>query len=842
MKKTFTILIAALMLLTMINLPGKAVGETISFIFTGENSNCNETSGTVSGINYESGKTGSANACSYNTTNGLVLYGVASGGGYFQTTTAISGSITNISVTTNNKKNSPKYTVYGSTNGSDWTQIGSQTDGGSTENFDTSAGYTYVKIANTTAATAQLGVNSVIITYTPASPAYTITAQSNNTDYGTVSLSGSVITGSPNTGYRYATPAYTVAPANSATVSQDGNTFTVTPSTNTTVTINFEAIPTYTVTLGDDNSTLTEASAGAGVTLPTRSDIAGYTLAGWSSTNIPEETTTAPETIIPTGTYHPTEDITLYPVYTKSGGGTTPSAFSVGDTGDYAIVSAAQNSKYYALPTNPTVSSGKITGQEITVNELNNVKYVTPSNASGFTWTIASATNGYTLSDGTNYIYHSNGGSSGTNLAYGNSTSYTWNFTADGDYVTMAGMSGSTTNNRGMLFQGTTIGGYALSNASSSGYYKIMILPISAGSTTYYWSSPVAPTVEKPTITIAENPFLFSTTVTITCGTEGSSIKYRYNENDSWSDYTAALTITETKTIYAKGVKGDDESTVSQATATKNLANPTVTVSGDLTLDLDGETSVAAGTLSASVKYNNADVAGATVTWESDDTDIATIDASTGAVTILTIGEVTFTAIYAGNNDYAEATGTKTVTVINSKAPGTAGNPYTVAHALSVINALNDNGTASGKYVKGIISYVGSYNSTYSSITYYISDDGTESDELYVYSGKGIDGIGFTENTDLRVGDIVVVAGTFKKYVKNSTTTPEFDKNSQIYSLIRPAADDNPTTIAGTVVDFTIANNERYTVAANTTLIVTGELVNNNPANLTCKYNSYSYR
>lgn len=829
MKKTFTILIAALMLLTMINLPGKAVGETISFIFTGENSNCNETSGTVSGINYESGKTGSASACSYNTTNGLVLYGVASGGGYFQTTTAISGSITNISVTTNNKKNSPKYTVYGSTNGSDWTQIGSQTDGGSTENFDTSAGYTYVKIANTTAATAQLGVNSVIITYTPASPAYTITAQSNNTDYGTVSLSGSVITGSPNTGYRYATPAYTVAPANSATVSQDGNTFTVTPSANTTVTINFEAIPTYTVTLGDDNSTLTEASAGAGVTLPTRSALNGYAFAGWSETNVTTETTTAP-TIIPAGTYYPTENITLYPVYTKSGGGTTPSAFSVGDTGDYAIVSAAQNSKYYALPTNPTVSSGKITGQEITVNELNNVKYVTPSNASGFTWTIASATNGYTLSDGTNYIYHSKGGSSGTNLAYGNSTSYTWNFTADGDYVTMAGMSGSTTNNRGMLFQGTTIGGYALSNASSSGYYKIMILPISAGSTTYYWSSPVAPTVEKPTITIAENPFLFSTTVTITCATDGATIKYSY-DGETWSDYpNAGLTITETKTIYAKGVKDQDESQIAQVTATKNLAEPTVTVSGDLTLDLEGETNVNAGTLTASVTYNNAVVEGATVIWSSNNTNIATIDASTGDVILLTTGTVTFTATYAGNSDYAEATGTKTVTVVNSKAPGTVYNPYTVAQARTVISGLSNNGTLDDKYVKGIISSVGSYNSKYSSITYWISDDGTETSELQVYSGKGIGGADFAAASDLQTGDKVVVCGQLKKYVSNNTTTLEFNQNSQIYSLIRPAAGDNPTTIAGTVVDFTIANNESYAVESGQILTVTGTFTNNGTA------------
>ena len=74
----------------------------------------------------------------------------------------------------------------------------------------------------------------------------------------------------------------------------------------------------YTVTLGDDNSTLTEASVGAGVTLPSRtlnSDY-DYTFEGWSVTYT-DETTTAP-TIIPAGTYKPSANITLYPVYKRS--------------------------------------------------------------------------------------------------------------------------------------------------------------------------------------------------------------------------------------------------------------------------------------------------------------------------------------------------------------------------------------------------------------------------------------------------------------------------------------------------------------------------------------------
>lgn len=78
-----------------------------------------------------------------------------------------------------------------------------------------------------------------------------------------------------------------------------------------------------TVTLMDNGATITEASAGAGVTLPSRAGCTGYTFAGWTKTWVaPQEswTTTAP-TIIPAGSYTPTANENLYPVYTKTEGG-----------------------------------------------------------------------------------------------------------------------------------------------------------------------------------------------------------------------------------------------------------------------------------------------------------------------------------------------------------------------------------------------------------------------------------------------------------------------------------------------------------------------------------------
>ena len=116
---------------------------------------------------------------------------------------------------------------------------------------------------------------------------------------------------------------------------------------------------------------------------------------------------------------------------------------------------------------------------------------------------------------------------------------------------------------------------------------------------------------------------------------------------------------------------------------------------------------------------------------------------------------------------------------------GTKDNPITVAKALETINKLADGGETGEAYVKGIISKVQSYNSQYKSITYYISDDGKEANELQVYSGKGLNGAEFASKDDLAAGDEVVIKGTLKKFVKNGTVTPEINQSSEIISLTK---------------------------------------------------------
>ena len=108
---------------------------------------------------------------------------------------------------------------------------------------------------------------------------------------------------------------------------------------------------------------------------------------------------------------------------------------------------------------------------------------------------------------------------------------------------------------------------------------------------------------------------------------------------------------------------------------------------------------------------------------------------------------------------------------------GTAVDPFTIADAKLAIDAGISSST--DYYVTGKICQIDSYNSKYNSITYWISDDGTTTDMFECYSGKGLGGEDFTAETNLQVGDAVVVKGNMKKYNSNY----EFDYNNEIVTM-----------------------------------------------------------
>ena len=191
---------------------------------------------------------------------------------------------------------------------------------------------------------------------TPVAPAYTVTPSTNNASYGTVSVLGNVITATPAPGYTYASPAYTVL-SGTATVSQSGDEFTVTPSTNCAVRINFQASPTYTLSLSNDGGAYAAGVfplttyAGNSTTLPTLADCGGYTFVGWDTNSA---TTSAP-TYAPEATYTTTAaNVTLYAVYSiTSDGGSTPAttsiAFSTVNNGWTKSLSQTDGGDYWKL-------------------------------------------------------------------------------------------------------------------------------------------------------------------------------------------------------------------------------------------------------------------------------------------------------------------------------------------------------------------------------------------------------------------------------------------------------------------------------------------------------------
>ena len=111
---------------------------------------------------------------------------------------------------------------------------------------------------------------------------------------------------------------------------------------------------------------------------------------------------------------------------------------------------------------------------------------------------------------------------------------------------------------------------------------------------------------------------------------------------------------------------------------------------------------------------------------------------------------------------------------------------YNVELAASVAKTLIE--TAVGEtestedmIVRGIVSHI--YNASNNVQTYWISDDGTRTNEVEIYKGKYLSGANFTTTNQLKVGDEVVVKG---KVVYYNSTTPEFASGkSQLQSLAR---------------------------------------------------------
>lgn len=137
---------------------------------------------------------------------------------------------------------------------------------------------------------------------------------------------------------------------------------------------------------------------------------------------------------------------------------------------------------------------------------------------------------------------------------------------------------------------------------------------------------------------------------------------------------------------------------------------------------------------------------------------------------------------------------------------GTAADPFNVA---GVVKYIDEGGSAETEvYVKGKVVSVeqGSWKADYGSLKYYISEDGTPTNQFYVFNGyAGPNRTKFTGEDALKQGDEVVICGKVDVY----NGTKEFLANNYIVSLNGvggTTTPDTPTTGKG-------SESNPYTVA-----------------------------
>ena len=234
------------------------------------------------------------------------------------------------------------------------------------------------------------------------------------------------------------------------------------------------------------------------------------------------------------------------------------------------------------------------------------------------------------------------------------------------------------------------------------------------------------------------------------------------------------------------------------------LSNTTVTwdaTAKDTTVSHTAQARISA----ISVTYTPGSEPGVTYTITYD----ANGGTGTMADTTNTVAECTFTApegkVFSKWNTAADGTGTNynpgakassdlDLFAIWEDNPyshaGTAEDPFTVAEG---ILKCKENGTTAGGpwVVKGIISKKTTWDSRYTNVTYWISDDGTGEDSktttIECFRGKYLEGADVTSSNEgeFAVGKIVTVTGNLINYGGN---TPEYVAGNYPLSIEEPAA------------------------------------------------------
>ena len=617
-------------------------------------------------FNYDTPETGNIKVTGECSTNSIYIYSVtitySSGGGSTFSVTYDANGATGGSVPTDNTSyiSGATVTVLGNTGslakaGYTFGGWNTQDDGLGTNYTD---GNTFTISANTTL-------------YAKWNP-YTITAVSNNDSYGTVSGT-TTITATPEEGYRVVAGngGYDVT-SGSATVTNNGdNTFSVTPSSDCTVQINFEAIPTHTATFSVNGETTSDTfQEGADIEFPSDPyDINSKTFVGWVTSAIVGTTNVEPNFV--TSATMSTNDVTYYAVFATSTPGSETNTTKT-------ITSSTSNI--------PTGYGSANTFTEYTLEGVKfKVQQMFANSSDLLQWRAAGNTNG----TGTMYNTEALSKIQSIVLTYDSSDSNK-NFTVSvGDSENPTSGTSITPTNDNLVYtydcSSYNKSYFVLTNGSNAGYlasvavtYKII------GPTTYSAYCTTVSSLPVPTIVFTNENDEVITSIDVTA-TEMTELGFKcLDETDDPMDVSISVTSNdETVAEYDEGyILAYKSGTVTltatfagngsyQGTSTEltvNVAKAPSVTAVEVTVDnTDVYTATEDGLAVATVKDASGNaIGGATVTWNSSNTAVATIDES-GNITLKGAGTTTITASYAGNDIYEASDDSYDLTLTSSK-------------------------------------------------------------------------------------------------------------------------------------------------------------------------------
>ena len=420
---------------------------------------------------------------------------------------------------------------------------------------------------NSASATNISGTTTTFYKKVVTAVAYTITAQSNDASYGAVSVDGTTIKAIPNAGYcvKGGDDGYTIISGTASVTNNGNNTFTVTPETDCTIQINFEALPTYLVTwvVNGETKETKSYTSGDALVLPTYTPTAAdcddvKTFAGWTATEIDGVSETKPAVLFTTASGTVTSAATYYAVFEGEEGGSTTSTTADKLTQSWTGITGTSYSNWTDKTLNSSaVYAGNSAGgnSSIQLRSNNSNSGIVTTVSGGKAKKVVVEWNSNTDNARKIDIY-------GKNSAYSQATDL-YSSTNQGTKI-------------GTLQKGTSeliisddyeyIG--IRSNSGALYLTSITITWETGGPTKNYATTCEAVAVKAPTFSVEEGEFSQAFSLTLT-QEDGKDIYYRLNDDATFTKYTAAISIpAATTTVHAYAKDGENESATVSVTYT----------------------------------------------------------------------------------------------------------------------------------------------------------------------------------------------------------------------------------------------------------------------------------